>query len=27
LRDTPARVIRNARGSIHWVIDKAAGGM
>ena len=27
LRDTPARVIRNVRGSIHWVIDKAAGGM
>jgi len=27
LRETPARVIRNARGSIHWVIDKAAGGM
>jgi 6-phosphogluconolactonase len=27
LRDTPARVIRNIRGSIHWVIDKAAGGM
>ncbi len=27
LRDTPARVIRSARGSIHWVIDKAAGGM
>jgi len=27
LRDTPARVIRNARGSIHWIIDKAAGGM
>lgn len=27
LRDTPARVIRSARGSIHWIIDKAAGGM
>jgi 6-phosphogluconolactonase len=27
LRDTPARVIRNVRGSIHWIIDKAAGGM
>ncbi len=27
LRETPARVIRNVRGSIHWVIDKAAGGM
>jgi 6-phosphogluconolactonase len=27
LRDTPARVIRNIRGSIHWIIDKAAGGM
>jgi 6-phosphogluconolactonase len=27
LKDTPARVIRNARGSIHWIIDKAAGGM
>ncbi len=27
LRDTPARVIRNVRGSIHWVIDKSAGGM
>jgi 6-phosphogluconolactonase len=27
LRDTPARVIRNVRGAIHWVIDKSAGGM
>ena len=27
LHDTPARVIRNVRGAIHWVIDKAAGGM
>jgi 6-phosphogluconolactonase len=27
LRDTPARVIRNVRGSIHWIIDKSAGGM
>jgi 6-phosphogluconolactonase len=27
LHDTPARVIRNIRGSIHWIIDKAAGGM
>jgi len=27
LRDTPARVIRSARGAIHWIIDKAAGGM
>jgi 6-phosphogluconolactonase len=27
LHDTPARVIRNVRGSIHWIIDKAAGGM
>jgi 6-phosphogluconolactonase len=27
LRDTPARVIRNVRGAIHWIIDKAAGGM
>lgn len=27
LRETPARAIRNVRGSIHWVIDKAAGGM
>ena len=25
--DTPARVIRGVRGSILWVIDKAAGGM
>jgi 6-phosphogluconolactonase len=27
LADTPARAIRNIRGSIMWVIDKAAGGM
>lgn len=27
LRDTPARVIRNVRGAIHWIIDKSAGGM
>jgi 6-phosphogluconolactonase len=25
--ETPARVIRNFRGSITWVIDRAAGGM
>jgi 6-phosphogluconolactonase len=25
--ETPARVIRNFRGSICWVIDRAAGGM
>jgi 6-phosphogluconolactonase len=27
LDDTPARVIRGGRGSITWVIDRAAGGM
>ena len=27
LYETPARVIRNFRGSICWVIDRAAGGM
>jgi 6-phosphogluconolactonase len=27
LDETPARVIRNFRGSITWVIDRAAGGM
>lgn len=27
LTETPARVIRGVRGSIQWVIDKAAGGM
>ena len=27
LDETPARVIRNFRGSISWVIDRAAGGM
>jgi 6-phosphogluconolactonase len=27
LSDTPARAIRGIRGSIMWVIDKAAGGM
>jgi 6-phosphogluconolactonase len=27
LDETPARVIRNFRGSICWVIDRAAGGM
>jgi 6-phosphogluconolactonase len=27
LEETPARVVRNARGSIMWIIDKAAGGM
>lgn len=26
-RETPARIIRNIRGSIQWIIDKAAGGM
>jgi 6-phosphogluconolactonase len=25
--DTPARVIRHARGSIAWIIDRAAGGI
>ncbi len=25
--DTPARVIRNSRGAITWVIDRAAGGI
>lgn len=24
---TPARIVRNIRGSVMWVIDKAAGGM
>ena len=27
LRETPARVIRGCRGSVTWVIDRAAGGM
>jgi 6-phosphogluconolactonase len=27
LEETPGRVIRNFRGSICWVIDRAAGGM
>jgi 6-phosphogluconolactonase len=27
VNETPARVIRNFRGSITWVIDRAAGGM
>ncbi len=27
IAETPARIIRNVRGSIQWVIDKAAGGM
>jgi len=27
LRDTPARVIRGVRGSITWIIDRAAGGL
>jgi len=26
-KDTPARVVRGARGTICWVIDRAAGGM
>lgn len=26
-RDTPARVIRGVRGSITWIIDRAAGGL
>jgi 6-phosphogluconolactonase len=26
-KDTPARVIRENRGSITWIIDKAAGGL
>ena len=26
-RDTPARIIRHARGAIAWVIDRAAGGI
>ena len=26
-RDTPARVMRGVRGSLTWIIDKAAGGM
>ena len=25
--DTPARILREARGSIAWVIDRAAGGL
>jgi 6-phosphogluconolactonase/glucosamine-6-phosphate isomerase/deaminase len=27
VRETPARIIRSFRGSITWVIDRAAGGM
>ena len=27
LDDTPARVIRNVRGPIAWIIDRAAGGL
>jgi 6-phosphogluconolactonase len=27
VKQTPARIIRGARGSITWVIDRAAGGM
>ncbi len=27
IAETPARIIRNVRGSIQWVIDKSAGGM
>jgi 6-phosphogluconolactonase len=27
VNETPARVIRNFRGSVTWVIDRAAGGM
>ena len=27
LAETPARLVRNIRGSVMWVIDKAAGGM
>jgi 6-phosphogluconolactonase len=26
-RDTPARLVRDVRGAITWVIDRAAGGM
>jgi len=26
-RETPARVMRGIRGSLTWIIDKAAGGM
>ena len=26
-RETPARVVRNARGAITWIIDRAAGGL
>ena len=26
-KDTPARVMRGVRGSLTWIIDKAAGGM
>jgi 6-phosphogluconolactonase len=26
-RTTPARIVRNMRGSVLWLIDKAAGGM
>jgi 6-phosphogluconolactonase len=25
--DTPARIIRHARGSVAWIIDRAAGGL
>jgi 6-phosphogluconolactonase len=27
LRDTPARIIRHIRGSVAWIIDRAAGGL
>lgn len=27
LDETPARLLRNARGSIMWIIDRAAGGL
>jgi 6-phosphogluconolactonase len=26
-RDTPARIIRHARGTVAWIIDRAAGGV
>jgi hypothetical protein len=27
LRDTPARIVRNFKGGVTWVIDRAAGGL
>jgi len=27
VKDTPARIIRGGRGTIAWIIDRAAGGL